>query len=242
MNVPEREIRFAAKTGFLSKRLWDEFFADGSPSWNRRLWKHFIKRDFFLEHPSDFARDVLVLNRKNPVVMSIVGEEISPAPLAWQFEHDETVARILLGLLRAGIVQSFVTEIELKRVHESERRFGGHAARVKYPDAIVTIGGPSASHRVALEVELSRKSPARYRQCLDTYAARRDVDRVIFIARAGIIFASLKRAMRETYYPDWERPIGFGQLDEWKRNPAAAIIQFSESETSMTALHKKLTA
>lgn len=242
MNVPEREIRFAAKTGFLSKRLWAEFFIEGTPSWNRRLWKQFVSRGFFRPHPSTLARDVLVLNRKSPVVMSIVGDEISSAPYVSQLEHDEMAAHILLELMRAGIVQSFITEAEQKRIPNGERRISGYAERLKYPDAIVTIGGPSATIRVALELELSRKDPKRYRQCLDTYAARCDVNRVIFIARPGVIFESLKRAMRETYYPDWERPIGFGQLDEWKQNPATAPIQFSESETTLIAIQQKLAA
>ncbi len=242
INVPEREIRFAAKTGFLSKRLWEEFFAEGTPSWNRRLWKHFVGRGLFRPHPSALARDVMVLNRRNPVVMSMVGDEISTAPFVSQLEHDETVARILLDLVRAGLVRSFVTEMEQKRVPNGERRFAESTARVKYPDAIVTIGGPSERLRIALELELSRKDPKRYRQCLDTYAARKDIDRVIFIARAGIIFDSLKRAMRDTYYPDWERPIGFGQLDEWKKNPAVAAIHFSESETTMRTIHEKMAA
>lgn len=242
MNVPEREIRFAAKTGFLSKRLWEAFFAGGTPSWNRRLWKHFVGRGFFLEHPSALVRDVLVLRRRHPVVMGMVGDEISAAPIAWQYEHDETVAGILLELVRAGIVQSFVTEAELKRLQIGGRRFVESASRVKYPDAIVTVGGPSASVRIALELELSRKDPKRYRQCLDAYASRRDVDRVIFIARAGIVFESLKRAMRETYYPDWERPIGFSKLDDWKKNPLTAAIEFSESKTTMAAIHERLVA
>ena len=65
---------------------------------------------------------------------------------------------------------------------------------------------------------------------------------MIFVARAGIVFESLKRAMRETYYPDWERPIGFGQLDDWKKNPLTAAIQFSESKTTMSAIHEGLAA
>lgn len=242
INVPEREIRFAAKTGFLSKRLWVEFFVAGTPSWNRRLWKQFVSRGLFRPHPSALARDVLVLNRRSPVVVSIVGDEISSAPFVSQLEHDEVAARILLELMRAGIVQSFVAEAEQKRIPNGERRLAGYTAREKYPDAIVTIGGPSASLKVALELELTRKDPKRYRQCLDIYATRRDVDRVIFIARPGIIFESLKRAMRETYYPDWERPIGFGQLDEWKQSPATAPIQFSEGETTLIAIQKKLAA
>lgn len=242
MNVPEREIKFAAKTGFLTRRMWEDFFADGTPSWRRRLWKHFLMRGFFRHHPSSLARDVLVLNRRHPLVVSLVGDEISTAPFVSQLEHDETIARIVLELSRAGIVQSFVTEMELKRVPSGGRRFVDGSALVKYPDAIVTIGGPFANVRIALELELSRKNPKRYRQCLDTYATRQDVDRVVFIARSGIIFSSLKRAMRETYYPDFERPIGFGQLDEWKKNPAVAAIEFTDHKTTMSALHGDVAA
>lgn len=241
-SIPEHEIRFAAKAGFLSKRLWEKFFAEGTPSWKRRRWRKLVDRGYFREHPSALLRDVLVLHRKNPVVMSMVGDEISAAPIAWQYEHDETIAGILLELIRGGIVQSFVTEAELKRLQDGERRYVERPVREKYSDAIVTLGRPSANIRIALELELSRKNPKRYRQCLDAYASRKDVDHVIFIARAGIIFESLKRAMRETYYPDWEKPVGFGQLEEWTRSPLTAAIQFSESKTTMQSIHRKLVA
>src|SRR5574338_128979 len=96
--VPEVEIRFAAQTGFLSKQLWNEFFSQGSERWKRKQWSFFRQRELFIPHPSRFAKDILVLQRKSPVVKRIAGDSISSPPFIAQIEHDEIVARILLLL------------------------------------------------------------------------------------------------------------------------------------------------
>lgn len=240
LKVPEAEIRYAAKTGFLTKRIWEDFFAGDIPGWKRRrLWRCLAVRGFFRPHPSSLAKQVLILNRKSPMVFKLVGDEISSPPFVSQLEHDETVARILLDLKKAGVIQSFTTEMELKREIKEKQRYDG-SVKMKYPDAIIEVSGPMTKIKVALELELTRKDPKRYRQCLNTYAARREVSQVVFIARANAVFDSLRRAMRETYYPDWERPIGFSPLEEWKRNPAEAAICFSETQTSLRSIHKKM--
>lgn len=242
VNVPEREIRFAAKTGFLSKGLWQEFFVAGSASWKRRLWKSFLERGFFRPHPSSLAGGVFVLTRKSPVVVRLVGDEISSPPYISQLEHDETVARILLELMRSRAIDSFQIEMELKRKFDGERRFHDGTDRLKYPDAIVEVGGRGSKVRIALELELTRKDPKRYRQCVGTYASRADVSKVIFVVRSTGIADSIRRAMRETYYPDWERPIGFGSLEDWKENPAKAVIQFGEKSMTLEQIRRELAA
>lgn len=233
LNVPEKEIRFAAKTGFLSKPLWDEFFAAGTDRWRRKQWQFFLERGLFRKHPSRLPTDVFVLHRKNPMVIRLVGEQISLPPFAPQIEHDEVAAKILLSLERTGHALGYRVEAEIKREEFGQRQRYSGTDKMKYPDAILEIADQGGVTKVALEIELSRKNPKRYRHILNTYAARKELKYVLFLARARTIFESLKTAMRETYYPDWERPIGFCDVDEWLKNPATAAIHFSERVTTL---------
>jgi hypothetical protein len=232
-SLPKKEIRFAAKTGFLSKPIWEEFFATGSPRWRRRQWQLFLERDLFRMHPSRLPKDVLVLHRKHLAVKAVVGEAIAMPPFAPQIEHDETVARIVLSLKREAKVLACRFEAEMKREEWGEIRFTLGCDKAKYPDALIDVMERGTIVKAALEIELSRKSPKRYRQVLQAYAARKDVKYVLFVARAKTIFEGLKAAMRETYYPDWERPIGFCDLDAWLKCPGQAPIYFSERETTL---------
>lgn len=226
------EIECAARAGFLSRPIWDEFFATGAARWRRRCRRNLRTSGIFHPHPSRFARDVLVLNRHNDhLVREMVTEGISAAPFVAQIEHDEEVLRGLLRLQRNTLLEGYSLEPEMKR-HELKNRIPSAADRVKYPDAIIMLKGRRQVRRVAVEVEMSLKSFQRYRQMVDAYANRNDIGAVVFICRFTSTADYIRKAMREGYYPDEERPIGFCDLKDWKRDPANAPIQFAERSQS----------
>ena len=232
-NVPAAEIRFAAKAGFLSRTIWEEFFATGLSCWQRRRWRHFQERGYFTRYPYPLRRSFLVLNRKNPVVKSLVGEAISTHPFVAQVEHDECVAKILLTLARDPKILGYRMEAEMKREEWDQKQFLRGAQKTKFPDAAIEISTPTGVEKLALEIETSRKDHKRYCQVLSSYAARKDLSRVFFLSRSKLVFESLKVAMRETYYPDEERPIGFCDLDAWLRNPLKAAIYVTWGVTTL---------
>ncbi len=39
--------------------------------------------------------------------------------------------------------------------------------------------------------------------------------------------------MQAEFYPNWERPIGFCDLDGWLKNPMSAAIYFSDGVTTL---------
>lgn len=235
-HIPESEIRLAAKFGFLSKPIWDEFFAEGRRAWRARQWQHLHQRDFFRRHPSNQLRDVLVLNPKNSDVLKIIGEEISSPPFVAHFEHDSTMANILLHLDRSGVIASYKVEAELKRQDVQPRKVWDESERSKYPDALVQISVGGRIQRIAFELELSRKSPKRYRQILNSYASRLDCDMVVYLSDSKPIFDSLKNAMQATAYPSEQKPLGFGRLRDWRIDPSKAKIHFSDRVSSLTEL------
>jgi hypothetical protein len=227
--VPEEEIRFAAKTGFLRRSFWEEFYGSDSKSWRSRQWRSFVDNKFFLPHPSALAKDVLVPNPRNAFVKRLVGAEISAPPFVAQLEHDSIVARTLLLLSRGKVVQSFTTEAELKRRHQDDRHWFDRSEKLKFPDAILTIAGGDTSFNVALEVELTVKSQKRYR-----------IRTVVFVINSSGIFKAISKAMKDSRYPDWQKPIGFGRTDEWSVDPVTAPVIFRERTVSMKTMAELL--
>jgi hypothetical protein len=231
--VPAAEIRFAAKAGFLSRSIWEEFFATGLGRWQRRRWRQLQERGYFVRYPYPLRRSFLVLNRKSPVVKSLVGESISTHPFVAQVEHDEYVAKILLTLAGDSKVLGYRFEPEIKREEWDQKQFRRGSQKTKYPDAVIEISTPSGVEKIALEIETSHKDQKRYCQILSSYAARKDLAKVLFLSRSKLVFEGLKAAMRETYYPDDERPIGFCDLDAWLRNPFKAAIYVTSGVTTL---------
>jgi hypothetical protein len=234
--IPVAEIHFASKSGFLSKSVWLDHFATGSTGWKNKVWKSFLKRGYFLKHPARRADDVLVPNPKDGAVKRLVGDAVASSPYIFQLDHDEQCSRIALTLQRRGIAQAFMTEAEQKRHFFGLNKSFSEARAVKFPDLLLEVKCQSGIRRLAIEVELSRKSPARYRKIFQSYAAKRDYDIIVFLSRSPTIFDALARAMRDTTFPTWERQVGFSSIDGWLKDPALTPIHLDSGATTLAQL------
>lgn len=74
------------------------------------------------------------------------------------------------------------------------------------------------------------------------YASSKDIDLVVFISNNQAIFNSISRAMKEVNYPTWERPVGFGKMNLWLKNPESASIYLSRSVTSICEIVADVTS
>lgn len=232
-NIPIQEILFTAKIGFLSKRLWLDFFTKRSISQNSRLWRSFVADEYFKEHESKTLRDVLVLNKRARTLLEARGLKAVVSPHMNQVDHDEMVARILIQLEREKGIESITTESELKQRFMHWVRTTREGRGVKFPDLALNLTGTSKFPRVALEVELSKKNFDRCKNMMLSYSSKKDVDAVIYIAEQQAIFDRLARAMKETNYPTWERPVGFSYLKDWLEEPTKASIYLSSNVATL---------
>lgn len=232
-NIPLQEILFAAKIGFLSKRLWLDFFTKRSISQNSRLWRSFVGDEYFKKHESKSLRDVLVLDKKARFLLEARGLKAVASPHMNQVDHDEKVARILIQLEREKGIESIATESELKQRFMHWMRTTREGRGVKFPDLALTLVGTSKFPRIALEVELSKKNFDRCKNMMLSYSSKKDVDAVIFIAEQQAIFDRLARAMKDTNYPTWERPVGFSYLKDWLAEPTKASIYLSSKVATL---------
>ncbi len=233
---PSAEIHLAVRCGFLSKELWNEFFAKGKPRWRRHVWTRFVSSGLFKTHYSKRATDVIIPNFDHPLVKRISGGEITHAPNTAQIDHDEIVVRSFLVLERDQIIFSAKFEAELKREDLRSLRRYNSSDKTKYPDLVIEVQGESEPKKIAIELELSRKEPKRYRQMMNTYMTSKQFSSVIFITELETIRTSIKKAIRDTFYPYWERPVGFVDLKEWIKDPSAAAISVGDKVTSFDSL------
>ena len=234
--IPTAEIRFAAKMGFLTKSMWDEFFGTESRSWRSRQWRALLEEKFFLHHPSAIAKDVIVPNAGHKIVQQLVGNEVSTAPYAGHIGHDEILSKILIRLIRSKTISDFTSEAELKHRHQDDRHWNVRQERLKFPDAILDVSGEGSLRNMALEIELTAKCQKRYRKIFDTYQDRKQIQAVVFVINSSGIFKALTKAIKDSHYPDWTKPVGFGRVDEWLTDPENAPIRFRELTTSLKDL------
>jgi hypothetical protein len=232
-HLPIEEITFAAKTGFLSRRLWLDYFAKGRKSWRNFMWRALVDRGDFLPHPAIRAGDVIVPNRRSLLVKRLVGDAVASPPYISQLDHDEICARIALTLDRRGLLHSYMTEADQKRLFFGSHRFYREARAVKFPDLLLEFRGPTGGRQVALEVELTRKNSRRYNEIFRALKDRPRHDLVLFLSRSDAIFDALTRAMKDVTFPTWERPVGFGSVDAWLANPELASIHLHDGATNL---------
>ncbi len=233
---PTREIQLAVRTGFLSQNIWFEFFAPKHERWKYELWTILGKRGYFLRHHSRRAHDVLVPNPKHPLVQKIAGGSITMAPPVGVLDHDEAVIKSFLLLKQKEILETAFFEGELKRCDLRSRRHYDPNDRTKYPDLLITIQGPNSNTKIALEFEFSRKAPKRYRHMMSSFLTTKEISMIVFITNLEAVKSGIKAAIRETYFPEWEKPIGFVSYDEWQKDPANVIISFSECKQNLMQL------
>ncbi len=231
--VPMREILFAAKTGFLSKPLWLEFFAFRSRAQNARTWKNLVDHEYFCIHPSRMLRNVLVLSKKSLEVLQKRGTVAVSQPHLGQFDHDEKVARIALALEKQNVLNEFTTEAELKKKFMVWMKTTHEGKSTKFPDLILDVKGTGQFNRIAIEVEQSLKSFERYKSVMNSYANAKKIQAVVFVSDQHTIFNRIGRAMTDIHYPSWERPVGYGLMDEWLKSPDTAAIHLSRGKTSI---------
>ena len=235
--IPKAEIELAVRTGFITRSIWEsEFAKDLKPSWRYEKWNKLEKRGFFKPHSSEYAKGVLVPVADHPKVKELVGDFVAPPPSVAVLGHDEKVVRTFLKLKREGVLSFAKFEAELKKEDLRNKKHFDPSDSTKFPDLLIGLQGPNSGKRIALEFELSRKEPKRYRQMMISYVCHREISAIIFVTDLDVIKNGIRAAIRDTYFPEWDKPVGFASLKEILENPMKATIKLPERETSLQTI------
>jgi len=98
---------------------------------------------------------------------------------------------------QSPLVSDFVTEGDLRsEAGRISSRLGALAA-LKVPDAVFRLRTSRGDRRIALEVELTRKTKARYRELVRRLATQSDIDSTFFVTSCESITKLLGDAITE---------------------------------------------
>ena len=233
---PTKEIELAVRTGFITKEIWNEFFANGKLAWRNRVWMNFVERGFFRNHYSILAKDVLTPNPRHPLVLALAGDAVAQAPAVSVIEHDTIVLRTFFQLEKSGLLSTAKFESELKREDLRDRRHYDPSDKTKYPDLLIRLNELSSDTQIAIEIEKSRKEPKRYRQIMNSYMTKKSISKIIFVTDLDVVKNGVKTAIRETYFPEWEKPVGFASLKQWQKCAEQTSIEFPETNITLAQM------
>lgn len=124
-------------------------------------------------------------------------------------------------------------EAELKKRFFVWSRTTPEGKATKFPDLILDLGGTGQFKKIAIEVEQSLKSFERYKSMMTSYANAKRIQAVLFISDQDSIFNRIGRAMTAVNFPSWDRPVGFGLMNEWLKSPDTATIHLSRGVSSI---------
>ena len=235
--APKKEIMFAARTGFLSKIIWEKWFAENiKRSWKHEKWGLLVKRGYFMPHPSSYAHEVLVLNPDKDEVKNLVGDQLIQQPSVAVLAHDNDVAEIYIKLKISKAISWGKFEAELKREDLRDKRNFDPSDATKFPDLLVSLADHSRAKSVAIELELSRKDPKRYRQMMNSYMSFRQASAIVVVTNLQVVKNGIKAAVRDTYFPEWEKPIGFVSREAFLASPTNCNIEFAERSCRLAEL------
>lgn len=232
-------LAFAGKVGFISRKIWGDFFAQGNLRWQQRQLKKLIETNFLQVHATPAASDIYVLTPKAKLYLDKENLGYSQPPFVSQVCHDEFVARSLLRLERSSIVAEWSPESELKRIRAMQFDLGESAREQKYPDAIFKIYSSGRVGTFAFEYERTLKASKRYRDILWAYAKATQIDVVVFVCKDKIIENTIRARMNFLRNVALYKKVGFVDANEWIKNPEDAVIRFNSTTNTLRNLSQR---
>lgn len=235
-------LRVAAKSGFITKRIWNEFFGSGNRFWRFRRWKGLIATGFFSPVPDyGFVDSAVTLSDKGKTIADHLGMNPVYSPPAKNLWHDEELIRLALFLERQGWISNWRTEQELKISGEGAKFFREEARAAKIPDLIIEWNTSPKKILWAVELERTRKEFSRYYEMVGAYKGISRIESVLVIVAAKSIEANIKKAQGRMAYPQAQRPMFFASMNEVIDDPLACELRQGANHMALGKFAKALT-
>ena len=247
---------YLAKNGFASPRNLEREFFRGIGHRNHYRSISRLKTKNLVEELTGDGGDLLgyKLSAKGfRITKKIVADkwpvQSPPNQFRTNFNHDELLVQLRGLFEKSPVVSHFQPE---QIVRESlARRYGfeeQEGSGYKVPDAIFQIRTPKGQFRVALELELTRKSKRRYRKIIKQLAVSGDWDAVFFVVKENAItkvvtdlFAELREKDLEIKFAKSLSSFYFCKLDEFLRDKDNCIFVGEKKSFSLIEIAKSLT-
>ncbi|HLE12138.1 MAG: hypothetical protein A2504_17830 [Bdellovibrionales bacterium RIFOXYD12_FULL_39_22] len=221
---PFEAIALVGKTGFICRQTWNLFFAQGNLRWRRRQLYNLVENHFLRPHANQEVKNLYVLGPKGKELLKSKNISFVIPPMLHTVTHDRVLMQSLLRLSINGFVTNWKTEAELKKESLGDWGLRVKNNKIKYPDATAEISVADKVRLVAFEYERERKSFARYREILFSYAQQSTYSMILYICETEAIKTALVKIMKQIQSTNLESRICFVDADAWKSNPESAPI------------------
>lgn len=221
-----REVaEFISRFGFITRDLYFAYFCKQQRTQKYESWNYLLAQKWIVPHDSRKLSGYL-----SPKAKSYFAPYSVPASPLFYVEHDSVAAGFFLAMNTLGLVRQYWTEPELAAVPTEVYGILGSKNADKIPDLVLDLDAPYGSLRVALEIELNRKSKERYDQAALSYLSMRNIDLVIYGCRHEKSANQILNSFRgELFLKEHKLPAVFS-VDNFLKNGLAAQVKFQGCE------------
>lgn len=235
-------LRVAAKSGFITKRIWNDFFATGNRFWRYRRWQALMASGYFTAVPDyGFVKSAITLSDQGKTLAIALGMDPVYSPPAKNLWHDEELIRLALFLERQGWVSNWTTEQELKISEQAQLFFQDQGRAPKIPDLVIEWSTLPKPILWAIELERTRKDVTRYYDMVGAYKGISRIESVLIIAGTSSIEANIKKAQAKMNYPQTQRPMFFASMNDAFQDPFSCELRQSQNHMALGKFAQALT-
>ncbi len=214
-------FQFVVKSGFVTKPLLADLFGIQTQRSLDRLATA-VARSNFLEPLRYLGGTGWRLSRSGKYEARKRGMKPSYQPRISSSMHDEMALGIAVRLSRGGLVTDWTPEARFVVEPVNRLMITQDNRGQKYPDLMLTT--PKGGLRIAVELELSRKSLFRYEKALNGYKAVRGIDAVLFAVNSNAIIGAIETAIRRTRFDQNRLPVLFADAATLRQCPFQALL------------------
>lgn len=217
-------IKFAARFGFLTRDIFFSYLCEGSRAHKYRKWNLLIDERWFT--PSFSNPYTMYLSQKAKKIFSLKDIKArSPVFIS----HDQLVAELFLTLEGTGLVTKSWTELELSRQRWDAFSIVGNDQLGKIPDLILDLKTHNGNLRVAIEVEIARKSRKRYAHIALSYLEMKRIDLVIYACSGEQVLSEVKRSFTGQAFKNSQKQPGTILISDFSEMKLDASINYLDT-------------
>ncbi len=227
----QRLLEFTARFGFVTRDIFFEFLCPLQRSSQYAIWAE-LKSSRLIEVSRSNA-DVFYLTKKGRALFQ---RPAIPARSIYFVEHDIYVAQLLLTLNQSGMLAEYWTERKLRSEPNVAFEVLGTDRLSKFPDLVVELKSATGSLKIAIEVERSQKTSARYDQIAMNYVNATSLGLLVFACETQATRNSIQKAFQGEYFERAAKIPATLLLEDFTKARAGADVKFLNRTMSFKKL------
>lgn len=243
LNRTQRQImQIVTKFGYINKKIYLDHMDNSSKAYKFKTWSELQKHQFISPYNRQcFSKNYFYLNSAGLKIMRQAGFDPVTKVNPIYFEHDDVVMKFALAFEGSGAIRAnWLNEGVIRKYDNSQIYDIFNNSLTKLPDLIFNLNMKNRPIKIALEVERSSKSQARYDVLISGYSKAKSIDMILITHANNYIKESILLSARKLGYPRAQRPIGFIDYKDLASNPTTAILNIEGKKIRLADYFKNI--